>query len=240
MIIGIIILTSCYFLFYLSVVVWSKLSAVGFWGLYYGIALESIFMTLAIGERIKRIKIEHSLTLQLNADLEQQVKTRTELIQEKNNLLEEKSEELNLFLYSASHDLKGPLKTMEGLCNIGLFENDSNIEDNKELFKLIKKKLSNLESNIADLNTYTKIQDASTVVSEINFDTLHQAILERFADNNNYNNSTIQFTNGFKKQFISDGFTVKAIYQNIFKNALKYRDSKRDLILKIIIEDLTS
>jgi signal transduction histidine kinase len=240
MVIGIIILTSCYFLFYLSVVVSSSLSSVGFFGLYYGIAIESIFMTLAIGERIKRIKIEHSLTLQLNTDLEQQVKTRTELIQEKNNLLEEKSEELNLFLYSASHDFKGPLKTIEGLCNIGLYENNLNIEDNKELIKLIKKKLSNLESNIADLNTYTKIQDASTVVNEINFDTLHQAILERFVDNNNYNNSTIQFTNGIKKQFISDGFAVKAIYQNVFENALKYRDSKRDLILKITIEDLTS
>ena len=59
-------------------------------------------------------------------------------------------------------------------------------------------------------------------------------------DNDNYSNSTIQFTNGLKKQFISDGFAVKAIYQNIFENALKYRDFKRDLILKITIEDLTS
>lgn len=240
MIIGIIILTSCYLLFYLSVVVSSTLSAVGFFGLYYGIALESIFMTLAIGECIKRIKIEHSLTLQLNTDLELQVKNRTLLIQEKNNLLEEKSEELNLFLYSASHDLKGPLKTIEGLCNIGLYEKDSDIEEGKELFKLIKKKLLNLESNIADLNTYTKIQDTSTEVTEINFDTLHNAILERFVENNNYNNSTIQLKNELQKPFISDSFAVKSIYQNIFENALKYSSPERDLILNITIEDLTS
>lgn len=240
MILGIVILTICYTIFYLSVVVSSSLSSIGFFALYYGIALESIFMTLAIAERIKRIKIDHSLTLQLNTDLEQQVKSRTLLIQEKNKQLEEKSEELSLFLYSASHDLRGPMKTIEGLCNIGLYEKEYSKDEYKELLILIKKKLSNLDSNISDLNTYTKIQEKNSDVDEINFDALHQVMLERFVDNQNYRNTTIDFKNKLTNPFISDIFAVKSIYQNIFENALKYQSPNRNLILKIRIEDLTS
>jgi signal transduction histidine kinase len=237
MTIGMVLLTSAYTLYYFSVVLWSSLSAVGFFTLYYGIAFESIFMTLALAERIKRIKIENSLTLQMNVRLEEVVKQRTIQIQEKNTELEQKSEELNLFLYSASHDLRGPLKTIEGLCNLGLKEDSEPLE----LFTLIKNKLSNLESNIDDLNTVTKIQNQDIPNVIIDFNQIHQYIYERFISNTGISNVNIVFNNKIEKPFISNKFAIKTIYQNIFENALKYKNPEKDLILKInIYEELNS
>jgi len=237
MVIGISLLTISYSIYYLSVVALSSLSGVGFFILYYGIALESIFLTLALAERFKRIKLENISTNQMNNELEQIVKKRTSQIEEKNKLLEIKSEELNLFLYSASHDLKGPLKTIEGLCNLGLYDETA---PSRDLFNLIKKKLNNLESNISDLNSVTKIQNQDLPFVEINFDLLHQDIVERFIDHAIFSQVSIEFKNALAEPFISDGFSIKSIYQNIFENALKYRDHSRNLLLEIHIEDYSN
>jgi signal transduction histidine kinase len=234
MVIGLSLLTISYVIYYLSVIAISSISGMGFFILYYGIALESIFMTLALAERFKRIKLENISTLQMNSELEQIIQKRTSQIEEKNKQLEVKSEELNLFLYSASHDLKGPLKTIEGLCNLGIKDN---LTDQKTLFELIKIKLKNLESNISDLNSVTKIQNEESPFTVINFELLHTQILERFLGNPGFNKNQISFKSELKHPFISDAFSIKTIYQNIFENALKYKNAERELFLEINIED---
>jgi len=236
MVIGLSLLTVSYIIYYLSVIAISSISGVGFFGLYYGIALESIFMTLALAERFKRIKLENISTLQMNSELEQIIQKRTSQIEEKNKLLEVKSEELNLFLYSASHDLKGPLKTIEGLCNLGI---NDNLTDQKTLFELIKIKLHNLESNISDLNSVTKIQNEETPFVTIDFDALNKQIAERFLGNHGFNKKQLHFKNELQAPFISDAFSIKTIYQNIFENALKYKSKDKELLLEIKIEDGT-
>lgn len=235
MIVGLVLLTISYIIYYLSVVAFSSISGFGFFVLYYGIACESIFMTLALTERFKRIKLENTLTTQMNNKLELEVQRRTYQIEEKNKQLEEKSEELNLFLYSASHDLRGPLRTIDGLCNLGLTDDAS---DKKQLFELIKKKLLNLESNISDLNSVTKIQNQILPQSEINFDLIHANIVERFVSSTGLQHVEIVYQNLLVKPFESDNFSIKSIYQNIFENSLKYRDRKRNLHIEIRIEEL--
>jgi len=234
MIVGLLLLTITYIIYYISVVAISSWSAFGFFILYYGIAAESIFMTLALTERFKRIKLENIVTHQMNNKLELEVQKRTYLIEEKNKQLEDKSEELNLFLYSASHDLRGPLKTIDGLCNLGLTDEKG---DKKQLFALIKKKLSNLESNIADLNSVTKIQNQSLPQSNIDFDFIHSSIVERFVGGSGLQHIDIIYSKNITEPFISDEFSIKSIYQNIFENALKYKAEDRDLKIQITITD---
>lgn len=234
MVIGLSLLTFSYLIYYISVIAISSLSGFGFFILYYGIAFESIFMTLALAERFKRIKLENISTLQMNTELEHIIQKRTFQIEEKNKLLEIKSEELNLFLYSASHDLKGPLKTIEGLCNLGIKDTQT---DHKTLFELIRKKLHNLESNISDLNSVTKIQNDDTPIVVIDFDAIHKQISDRFIGDNGISKNQIEYQNNLSNPFKSDMFSIKTIYQNIFENALKYRDTSRKLSLVISIED---
>ena len=126
------------------------------------------------------------------------------------------------------------MKTIEGLCNLGITDN---LTDQRTLFELIKLKLLNLESNISDLNSVTKIQNEDIAFVIINFESLHQKILERFVGNHEFDKSQIILNNELQKSFISDAFSIKAIYQNVFENALKYKNKDRDLLLEITIED---
>lgn len=222
--IGFSMLSIAYVIYYLTLVGISP-SNFGFFALYYGMALESIFMTMALTERFKRMRLDNYRTEQMNKELEELVATRTEL-------LKQQSEELNLFLYSASHDLKGPLKSIKGLCNIGL--KDKKLEPEK-VYEMILNRLKRLELNINDLNAVTNIKNADSKKMPINFEDLHQEMLQLFHELSGYKEMNFEFKSDPKLNYESDSFAIRCIYQNIFENAIKYRDPSKKSFLKITI-----
>ncbi|WP_018344239.1 sensor histidine kinase [Cytophaga aurantiaca] len=232
MAVGLILLGISYLVYYESIIITRSYSSVGFFALYYGVAAECIFMTLALTERFKRLRIESFKQVQMNKDLEEMVGKRTEVIAEQNKLLEERSNELNLFLYSVSHDLKGPLKTIEGLCNIGEHDATTN---HVEIFELIKRKLKNLESNISDLNVVTKLKNEALPKVQIHFDSIRAEMEDRFQFYEGYDSIQINYSNSLKRPYWADLFSIKCIYQNIFENALKYRDVNKKALISISI-----
>lgn len=232
MVVGLVLLGTSYLIYYQSIIITRSYSSVGFFALYYGVAAECIFMTLALTERFKRLRVESFKQVQMNKALEGMVEKRTEEIAIQNKLLEERSDELNLFLYSVSHDLKGPLKTIEGLCNIGAHDSTT---DHNEIFNLIKRKLKNLESNISDLNVVTKLKNEALPKVQIDFDSVREEMEDRFQFYEGFDSIHIKYINNLIRPYFSDLFSIKCIYQNIFENALKYRDlnKKSEIIIKI-------
>ena len=234
MVVGLVLLGISYLIYYESIIITRSYSSVGFFALYYGVAAECIFMTLALTERFKRLRIESFKQVQMNRELEVMVEKRTELIAIQNKLLEERSNELNLFLYSVSHDLKGPLKTIEGLCNIGSHDDTT---DHNEIFDLIKRKLKNLESNISDLNVVTKLKNEAVPKVQIDFDSIRREMEDRFQFYDGYDSIQINYKNTLVRPYWADLFSIKCIYQNIFENALKYRDVNKKTVISISISE---
>jgi signal transduction histidine kinase len=230
--VGLFILCISYFVYYLTLVGMSAIGPISFFSLYYGMACESIFMTIALTERFKRVKLDNFHKEQMNKELEQMVFKRTELVSVQNKLLEEQTEELNLFLYSASHDLKGPLKTIDGLCNLAMM--DKHI-DHSKIYPLIKDKLLKLESNINDLNSVTRIKNAENSAREIDFATLHTEIISSFNDVPGFGEMDVEQVIELKRAYHADLFTMRCIYYNICENAFKYKDTSKRSFLKINI-----
>jgi hypothetical protein len=233
--IGLGILSTVYMLYYFAIMGFIHIDgAIVFWSLYVGIAFENIFFTLAITERFKRIRVEQFRQQQMNKELEQLVDQRTKTVQLQNNLLEAQSNELNLFLYSASHDLKGPLKSIEGLCNVALMDPEA---DYPKLFEMIKSRLKRLELNIADLNAVTKLKYYQDGLKQLDFYQLHQEITERFENYPGYREMLIKLQVKSYKSYRLDAFAFRCIYQNIVENAIKYRDTSKRSFLFIQIEE---
>lgn len=231
---GLSLLSVSYFFYYLFIMGVSSLSVPGFFGLYFGVAGESIFMTIAMTERFKRIRLDNFRKEQMNKELETLVQERTETIRVQNKLLEDQSKELNLFLYSASHDLKGPLKTILGLCNMGIMDKEA---DHRKIYDLIKNKLRNLEANLNDLNLVTNLKNADGFNAQIDFKALHEDMLMRFEEFPGFREIDIKLHLDLKNYFIADIFPIRCIYQNIFENAIKFRDDTKVSFLRISIEE---
>lgn len=60
-----------------------------------------------------------------NRILEERVENRTERLNRTMAQLQTSNQELDTFLYRSSHDLKGPVSTLQGLCNIAKMDEDN-------------------------------------------------------------------------------------------------------------------
>jgi signal transduction histidine kinase len=232
MMVGLSLMSVSYFIFYLSVVWFSTLGNLGFFIMYFGIAGESIFTTLALTERYKRIQMENFKKDEISQELERTVAERTELITMQNKLLEEQSIELNSFLYSASHDLTGPIKSIEGLINLAIIDPKA---DMKELYGMMREKLTTLENNVIDLNSISIIKDKGKNLREIIFSVIHGEVTKYYSKLIDANNVSVHLNSNIEKPFKDDYFTIKIIYHHLLGNAVKFSDANKESFVKISI-----
>ena len=234
MVIGMSIISICYVIFYLSVVWIPSMGGFGFYIMYYGIASETIFTTLALTERYKRIKLENFKKDQISQELEKAVAENARLIGVQNKLLEEQSAELNSFLYSASHDLSGPIKSIEGLINLAIIDPEADLQ---LLYKMMREQLTNLENNVTDLNSISIIRTKGKNLKEIDFETIHAEVTKNLSALIEMNKVSVFFDSTVDKTFKGDYFIIKTIYSHLFENAIKFRDVNKSSFLKITVSE---
>src|SRR5262249_5871581 len=116
-----------------------------FWELYRGriiialtiLALQSIFIGLLLFERKRRQRAKRALD-QLNVELEHRITARTAA-------LAAKSRELETFAYSVAHDLKAPLRGIDGYSRLLLEDHKENLNDEGRTF------LETIQSSSAEM-----------------------------------------------------------------------------------------
>lgn len=146
--------------------------------------------------------------------------------------LEEKIKELDTFIYRSSHDLKGPLASLQGLLNVA----KSEVLDTNALqyLGLIEKSVLNLDSILMDLLNITKITQGSLSIVEINIKEVITKIISSFENLPEY--EKIKWNLNFDEIEIIqlDKSLVNNIFQNLIINAIKYQDKlKEHPIVKI-------
>ena len=230
--IGLSLLSIFYGVYYLSMFIFPTWNRIGFFGLYFGVVGESIFMTLALTNRFRRAQLDNFKKEQVNKELERLVEERTATIREQHQALEERSDELNLFLYSISHDFKGPLKTIEGLCNMGLLDAKA---DHLRIYHLIAQRLKHLESNINDLKQVSTIKNGPDTKEKVDFEALHAEMMERYKEFPGFRETNIHLNLMFQDCYQGDFFSIRCIYQHLFENAIKFRDPDKPSFLIITL-----
>ncbi len=153
--------------------------------------------------------------------------------------LKSKNEELESFLYSASHHLKGPLATILGLTNI-VNENTS-IEEFQEYFAYIKETSQKLNDTLIDLVEFPKYGEYNHTVELIDIKTtitqlIKEISLEQDFSPNDYELILqLEGTNNFQ--------SVKTIFSSILhhllENAFRFqKNSPNAALIKIETEHL--
>jgi signal transduction histidine kinase len=230
---GLFCLWATYFIYYLSINNILSLGGFSFFGLYYGIVAEAIFFTFSISYDVKNLSLEKDKQEGINNLLEKMVQERTSVINQQNIDLEHRAEELNQFLYKSSHDIKGPIKTIEGLCMVAKIDYPQN-----QLMYIDKilDRVKSLDILMKDLQDVTLTKNIETKIEMVDFDLIHQEIDSIFEEFPGKKEVEVHFKHN-KQTFYTDVKIVSTIYQNLFENAIKYRNRfKEPQILDISIE----
>lgn len=202
----------------------------------------SVFVELY---RKNHLLLAHEQRLQeVNSELEQRVKERTDELLTKNTELQTTNAELkrvnndlDSFVYAASHDLKAPVSNIEGLLHTlmdAMPEDAAKDEGVLQIIEMINKSISRFKSTIQDLTDITKIQK--------NFEEeLEEVFLTDILENVQVNLSEL-ITKSNAKIFvdIKDCPAIKfsrknlnSILYNLISNAIKYRSPDRVPEVKI-------
>lgn len=155
----------------------------------------------------------------VNTSLEKIVKERTQNLEESNTDLRQILEELDMFLYSSYHDLKGPVSRLMGLANLAKLEVKENVAhfyidkfiDNIQEMQLLMKKL----------NTVHHINIKEAVAEKISFPLLLDDLEQKYK----LQLSTIKLNHEIKGEidFYSDSEMIRFALERILENALIFR-----------------
>jgi light-regulated signal transduction histidine kinase (bacteriophytochrome) len=178
--------------------------------------------SLAISIENRKTKEE---ILQLNTQLEQRVAERTAQLQTSN-------EELEAFAYSVSHDLRVPLRSIDGYaCILHEDYGDKLDEEGKRLLDNILTNTAKMGKLITDLLALSKVNrselkltliDMSNLVKSVYRETITPEEQERFT---------------FNVDPLSDVFgdliLLRQVWSNLISNAIKYTLPKKECTIQV-------
>ncbi|MCI0751327.1 MAG: ATP-binding protein [Flammeovirgaceae bacterium] len=135
--------------------------------------------------------------------------------------LERTHEELDRFVYSASHDLSAPLKSVMGLINVSRMEKSP--EKYSEYLDKMETSIQKLDHFIHEILDYSRNSRLEVNLEVINLPKLTDEIIDNFKFMENVNQ--IEFdTNGLEvPEITGDRTRTKIILNNLLSNAIKYQ-----------------
>ncbi|MEP2770871.1 MAG: tetratricopeptide repeat-containing sensor histidine kinase [Fulvivirga sp.] len=169
----------------------------------------------------------------VNAVLEDRVKERTKELKKTNEALKKSNEELDNFIYKTSHDIRGPLATLMGVCNIAQIDvKDQKALDYFDKLSLTATRLNEILSKLLTINQInnTALQPQKIYVAELVENLAAEQIM-------NFKNPKIEISVDIEDSLnlTSDLDLLRVIYGNLISNAIKFRDTsdRRDSFINI-------
>ena len=217
-------------------------SIFSFYSLHIGVILQMLILTFSMADKVRvlmkenysaQLRIIQELTEkellkdQLNKELELKVLERTKE-------LNYRIEQLDTFVYRASHDIKGPLRSLMGLSLLG--EKESSDKQIKEYFIHSFKTSTRLDKVLGTLLNMTRSRKTELHYSRIDIEAIFKEILSDFSHHENFKNIRTDIIVNNTSEFHSDKYLLYSILQNLTENAIQYRNGSLESFLEIAVE----
>ena len=158
----------------------------------------------------------------INNHLEELVNQRTKSLRTTNEKLVDANKELDLYVYRASHDLRGPLASLLGLAKIAQLESKESVA--REYFNRIEDSTLNLENILRKLLSVSKIRKHHAKYEFLTLDSLVLEINRSYKNFIEAANVSITFNYEQDANIFSDHYLVTIILQNLIENAIYFRN----------------
>jgi light-regulated signal transduction histidine kinase (bacteriophytochrome) len=161
----------------------------------------------------------------LNEELEQRVTERTAQLLAANI-------ELEKFSYTASHDLRTPLRALNGYASILLEDYADSIDvDGVRMLHVIQDNANKMSFLIDDLLAYSRLGHKEMNISEINMFEMAESVYNELI--NKPGNENIDFRLQKIPDAYGDPSLIRQVLINLIGNAIKYTSKIHDRIIEI-------
>lgn len=154
----------------------------------------------------------------LNEELEQRVKERTAELQQIN-------QELESFTYSVSHDLRAPLRAIDGFSGILIERLMPKLDDdNKRYFKIVRDNVKQMAQLISDLLFFAKASRTELTMEEIDIKAMIEEIYQHIVSPED--RAKVELVMTTLPSIQGDATLLKQVWMNLIDNAVKYSRPK--------------
>ncbi len=194
--------------------------------LVFGILVIFLFyLRMKLEQQKKNLILANEAIRRMNENLE-------ELVSERTRLLINANREMDIFLYRASHDLRTPICSILGLCNIALYSETGELPD---LVKKMSGTAMRMDRMLKKLRVINEINQPSNY-SSIQFATKVEQLKSEFADMISDRGVDVSFDFPNHLSFCSYPALVDTILYNLFDNAIFFSSIKPNNKPKINVQ----
>jgi len=192
--------------------------------------LETLSLNLK-SENEKRRRTERELSRSeeglkdLNASLEARIVERTAVIEEHSLQLTRTNAELEQFVYSASHDLQEPLRTMTSFLQLLERRNPDRLDqESKQFIQFAIKCSANMRNLINGLLEYSQVTLKEKKFQNVDCNLVARRILEQL--NGSITESGAKVEIASLPEVYGESLLLGQLFQNLIGNALKFRGER--------------
>ena len=157
--------------------------------------------------------------------LEQRVRDRTAQ-------LEESNQELEAFSYSVSHDLRAPLRAIDGFTRILADDYASHLDtEGKRLCSIIHENTAKMGRLIDDLLAFSRLGRAEMSLSPVDMQTMANSVFHELTTPESL--ARIDFQVGALPAAVADPTLMRQVWMNLLSNAIKFSSKRERAVIKV-------
>lgn len=175
-------------------------------------------LTDAFNQMLTQIQEQNAEITRFNQKLEQSVKERT-------HELDLANKELEAFSYSISHDLRAPLRSVNGYAQILNEDYGDKIDDDgKRVIRVIIGSAKRMGQLIDDLLDFSRMGRKEVIKTKINMDSFVRGVVDELLENEK--NRDIRVDIKPLGVYLVDANMIRQVWVNLISNAFKYSRKK--------------
>ncbi len=180
----------------------------------------------------ERLRTSEESFRQLSAELERRVAERTEALVRANQQLVANNQELESFSYSISHDLRAPLRNINGFVDLLRRRNRDTLDaESRRFFQIIAAETIRLSQLIDSLLTFARLSRADFKSEQVSVAALVTQVIAELRPE--CEDRLIEWKVGPLPNVVADPALLRQVLANLLSNAVKFTRHRQPAIIEI-------